>query len=1268
MNKFSQSKKDINIIILVSSLSALFIIGLNVINFYQLHSMHVVTEEIYEHPLKVSNTALKLNAKVYKMHRDMKSIVLLLSHDDLDNLIENINHNEQRVYKFFKIIEQNILEDEGQKLEAEAKQLFKDWKPIRDEVISLTKNHKFEEAEMIVREEGARHVEAMESSILKLYIHAQSKADEFKAKSNQMFEKYETINLILTLLFLLVFTIFSFFVIRKITRHIKKNEYLNNVLLVIRAVNQLIVRQKEPQKLIQECCDILISTHIYKDAWIVIYDEDMDIKHIASTYDAEDFMQLQEKLKQGWVPYCISKTREKSKGHSFIEDTQKSCPECSLSGKYNNESALNIVLKHNEKLYGYLTISIDKKPIRDKEELMLLEEVAGDIAYALYNITIQKQLIEQEERYRYIVEGTTDGLWDRDLSNNEVYISPRWKEILGYRDDELENSFQTWKSLLHPDDFAQAHLDVKTAINSKDGRYRNTYRLKHKDGHWVWVDSRAKTIFDKENKPIRMIGSHTDVSREKEAQNEIVRLKELYDNVVDSVDNLIFVKDVNSVYITCNKAFEKTLGKSKEQIIGKIDYELFSKDTADAFRKHDQIIFSHNKIISSHEWVIYPDGQKVYFLTVKSPLINTEGKTIGLVGNSVDITEQKMMQEALELEKRRYEAVEKIGKVGGWEYIIKTQKFLASSESKRIYGFSGESGSFTTELVESCIPERERVHQALIDLLENGLEYNLEFEIHPFDGSAPKIISSIAEVKYDENGQAEKVVGFIQDISARKHVEEKLRFSREKFEKAFHNTPNVLLITKMQTGEIIEVNQTGEKVLGYKKEELIGKKTIDVNLWDDIADRQKYVDALNKDGFVENFIHSLNKKNGEKIILNIYASVASIDGERYILTVANDITEQEKALKQLKDKKEELETIFNEAPAPMSIGREDGKILMINKVWQDLAGYSHSEIDTIGKMVKKMTPEYSKQAQEDIENLFDTQQRVDEGDFEITAKNGKKMIWTFTSAPLGIIDGKKVRITTAMDVTELKRKDELMILQSRHAAMGEMIGMIAHQWRQPITGIAMDANNILLDIATEQLDDTKSEKYARDILNQTGHLSKTIDDFRNFFKPDKSISKVKLEDVLRETYTIVKDSLVNNNIEFKTSYLSESEVDAYPRELMQVFVNIINNAKDALLAGHTQNPLIEVSIEDNGAYVDVTVCDNGTGIDEAILAKIFDPYFTTKEDITGTGLGLYMSKMIVEDHLHGKIEAYNQDIGACFRVKLLKQNSSLGKENNEERR
>lgn len=234
----------------------------------------------------------------------------------------------------------------------------------------------------------------------------------------------------------------------------------------------------------------------------------------------------------------------------------------------------------------------------------------------------------------------------------------------------------------------------------------------------------------------------------------------------------------------------------------------------------------------------------------------------------------------------------------------------------------------------------------------------------------------------------------------------------------------------------------------------------------------------------------------------------------------------------------------------------------------------------------------------------------------------------------------------------LQNKEEMMIAQSRNAAMGEMIGMIAHQWRQPISVVSMVANNIKIDATMNDLNAESFQKYADSILVQTEYLSETIEDFRNFFLPNKEKDRVKLEDVMTDSQKIIGKSLESNNVILTVNNETELTVEILSRELMQVYINIIKNAKDVLLEKRKENRKIDIIINDDGENVITTICDNGGGIKDYIIDKIFDPYFSTKEAKTGTGLGLYMSKTIVEKHLGGSLSVDNVNDGACFKIKI----------------
>ncbi len=240
-------------------------------------------------------------------------------------------------------------------------------------------------------------------------------------------------------------------------------------------------------------------------------------------------------------------------------------------------------------------------------------------------------------------------------------------------------------------------------------------------------------------------------------------------------------------------------------------------------------------------------------------------------------------------------------------------------------------------------------------------------------------------------------------------------------------------------------------------------------------------------------------------------------------------------------------------------------------------------------------------------------------------------------------------------VSELRRKDELMIAQSRLAAMGEMIGMIAHQWRQPLTVIGITASNVTTYMDLGISDDEKVRAAMQNIENQIKHLSNTIDDFRNFFKPEKKRVMISLGMLLNRTLEIVAKSFENSNIKVEVDIENETEMLLFEREMMQVLLNLFNNAKDAFSESFVPTPRLIIQLRDDAQSAVIRICDNAGGIDEAIIKRIFEPYFTTKGEKNGTGLGLYMSKTIVEKHMHGHLYATNVDEGACFEIILPKE-------------
>ena len=281
----------------------------------------------------------------------------------------------------------------------------------------------------------------------------------------------------------------------------------------------------------------------------------------------------------------------------------------------------------------------------------------------ILDITAKKEaeiaLSESELRWKFAIEGNSDGLWDWNLITNEVFFSEQWKKMLGLSANDISNNVEEWKKRVHPDDKEKVFNDINKHLSGVTDLYVNEHRVLCKDNSYKWILDRGKIIsYTSDNKPERMIGTHSDILKRKKAE------------------------------------------------------------------------------------------------------------------------------EALLENQYRFEKAQALGHVGNWEYNLESELFWFSDESKRIFGFDLDSNNMSTEKIENCILERERVHQALIDLIAHDKKYDLEYEIIPADKTTRKIIHSIAELERDASNNPLRVRGVILDITERKEAEQTLNIAKKEAEKA----------------------------------------------------------------------------------------------------------------------------------------------------------------------------------------------------------------------------------------------------------------------------------------------------------------------------------------------------------------------------------------------------------------------------------------------------------------------------------------------------
>ena len=371
------------------------------------------------------------------------------------------------------------------------------------------------------------------------------------------------------------------------------------------------------------------------------------------------------------------------------------------------------------------------------------------------------------------------------------------------------------------------------------------------------------------------------------------------------------------------------------------------------------------------------------------------------------------------------------------------------------------------------------------------------------------------------------------------------------------------------------------------------------------------------------------------------------------------------SLTDLSSKKEELQAVFDLAANGISILDRNGMFLYANKFFQNMMEYTMEELYK-ESCISLSAPEYAKPSQTAV------QKAIQYGSIEKFKKIciTKSGIHLNASMSLSYLESRDEILMITSDITEdiqyqdklkkqveievAKRSEqhEVMCHQSRLAAMGEMIDSIAHQWRQPLNSLGIIIQG-LRHISTQKNIDVKFLKEIEvEIMEKVNYMSQTIDDFSMFFRISKQKEKFNVLKSIQDAIRLIDIQLKNNHIVFDINVDDNLDLNVlgFVNEFRQVVLNMIHNAMMAIVTSNQKSGKIEILIKSNRKNLHIEISDNGGGISKENMPKIFNPYFTTKDK--GSGIGLYMSKVIIENHMDGLLAVKNKKDGAQFTIML----------------